>query len=119
MLISTISVIIDGQNEDVIGNYTDTAYHPCLLRSLLLDKRVTVHFTSNIGLFRDWYPDICSTLEDDKDYINEYMFDGAQQWHFSNLKLTQSAYLLIRSQSYHADITCTECIFGIFAMNMI
>ena len=103
--------IIDGQNKEIIANSTDNDYNPCLPQPLYLGKRVTVTFSSNITSFGDWFPTICVNASG---YSNEYMFDGAQQWTINNLIVEDydSGYGLMRSESFHAEISCNHCSFS-------
>ena len=77
------------------------------------DKRINVTFSAHITSFDDWFPDICTTHID---YVNEYMFDGAQKWNIHNLIVEDydagDGYGLIRTESDHGDIGCTHCTFA-------
>ena len=74
------------------------------------DKRINVTFSSNITSFSDWFPSICTNHSD---YVNEYMFDGAQKWNIHNLIVEEydsgNGYGLIRTENVHGDITCHSC----------
>ena len=113
VLISTASItIIDGQNEEAIAKLIDNDYNPCLPEAMHSDKRITITFSSNIASFSGWYPSICTNRSH---YVNEYMFDSAQKWTFSNLVVEDyvvtDGYGLVRTESYHGDITCDNCSF--------
>ena len=113
VLVSTVSItIIDGQNEEVIGNYSDDfEFNPCILEPIPLDKHITITFEAGISSFEDWFPDICRG----GNYSNEYMFDGAQDWHIYNLIVENytvsdaDSYYLVRSDSQYADIELHDC----------
>ena len=113
-IFTTFSItIIDGQNEEAVHNLTDNEYNPCLPMTMTRDKRINITFSSNITSFRDWFPSICSNHNDS---VTEYMFDGAQQWNFENLIVEDydsgNGYALIRTVSFHGDITCNHCTFS-------
>ena len=114
MLFSTVSItIIDGQNEQIIANQTDSDYNLCIPEPIPFDKRVTITFSSNITSFRDWFPSICTN---GSDYDNVYMFDGAQTWTIHNLivedYIASDYYYIMRGQSEYADIECIDCRFS-------
>ena len=119
VLISTVSItIIDGQSQEAITNHINTEYNPCLPMTINADKRINITFTSNITSFIDWFPVIC---RNGTGYVNEYMFDGAQQWNFENLIVedygSESGYGLVRMESYFGDITCIACRFKNISFN--
>ena len=114
VIFTTISItIIDGQNKNAINNITDSEHNPCLPMTMTRDKRINITFSSNITSFRDWFPSICFNHNDS---VIEYMFDGAQKWNFENLIVDDydsgNGYALIRTVSFHGDITCKHCTFS-------
>ena len=104
--------IIDGQNEKAIVTNSNKDYNPCLPMTIGDNNEITVIFNGPIKAFEDWFPSICTQ---NKDYQNEYMFDGASQWNIGNLRAndytmdSNGGYGLVRSSG---DIMCTECHFA-------
>ena len=82
-----------------------------------MDKEVTIHFGSNITSFKDWFPDICTTMADDygSGYGNVFMFDGAQKWTIHNMPIgnytASDYYYIMRSESEYAQLKCYNCSF--------
>lgn len=108
-------IVMDGQNTNIITNYTNNTHHPCLLN--MTNAHITVTFSSNITSFEQWFPPICASL-DHSDYDNEYMFDGAFSWTFNNLIIedynVSNGYPSVRTSSTWGgqhDIECNDCIF--------
>ena len=113
VLISTASItIVDGQNELAIANLQRNDYNPCLPETMHSDKVLTITFLPNITRFGDWFHPNCRIYTD---YSNEYMFDGAQTWNIHNLIVENyvitDGYGLVRTESYHGEIACTQCLF--------
>ena len=118
-------IVRDGQNEDVIMDYTNNDYHPCLpwMTDGEKNARITVYFSSNVTSMEHWFPSNCTSL-DHSGYENEYMFDGALSWTFYNLIVddydVSDGYPLVRSSESVfwlnglvrvPDIECNHCIF--------
>ena len=105
--------MIDGQNEEVISNYSSSfEYNPCIPEPIPLDKHITITFEAeNVTSFADWFPLVCRG----GNYSNVYMFDGAQDWHIYNLVVENytvsdaDSYYLVRSDSQYADIELHDC----------
>ena len=96
----------------------DNDYNPCLPMTINNDKRINIAFSSDITSFQDWFPSICND-DNDNDYVNEYMFDGARKWSIRNLIIedysvnNNDGYGVMRSGSYwfYGGIMCTDCSF--------
>lgn len=114
-------IVMDGQNTNIITNYTNNTHHPCLpmitsVEHWFIDIAVT--FSSNITSFEHWFPPNCTSLNH-SDYDNEYMFDGALSWTFNNLIIedynVSNGYPLVRTSEFvqsgdrGPDIECNDC----------
>eukprot|EP01083_Nonionella_stella_P008944 25907_1 len=109
--------VVDGQNEAEISNITNTTHDPCLPMPFASNLQVTITFNAaNIHDLDDWYPrNICEN-DTNKNYKNEYMFDGGKSLKINNLVInnygTKHFYPFIRSTlDYNASITCIQCRF--------
>lgn len=117
VLLNTFSItIVDGQNTTAISSYSGSnavGTNPCLPEWLPLDKRVTINFSENITSFRQWFPSECDWKSGYGNGV--FMFEGGQKWVFNDLIVedmlvaTVTGYMIVRSQSEFADITCNRC----------
>ena len=95
-----------------------SVYNPCLPMTTDGAIGVKITFTTNITSFIDWFPPICTKQ---REYDNEYMFDGAQRWNIHNLRVedyildNNNGYGFVRQlDGYNRDIVsfvCTQCHF--------
>ena len=104
--------IIDGQNEETITRNLHNEYNPCLPLTIE-DIYIDIIFSSEITSFEDWFPSICTQ---NKEYRNEYMFDGGFELNIHNLRVndytvdSNGGYGLMRCSSGNSTY-CTDCHF--------
>eukprot|EP01084_Bolivina_argentea_P281231 481144_1 len=122
--------LIDGQNETEIINYNTlnntNGFNPCLPIPFSSNKSIIITFNqTKITEFNQWFPKtICDFVNDNKTYLNKYMFDGGHYLTINNLIIQNYTLknnlngFITSSNWFNATIKCDNCLFiNIISLN--